>query len=185
MHRGALVQYSQAVPLPKLSLGLHRLVAFRSLVAAIHNFLSAHAITSNRIHTHYPTFQECLDCALAHRVPRPHWLRVSVLCVCVSVPPANHEHTNRLTRIYRETAHDPTGEVHHRVVFSTTTGGTHHRVTASPDTTQRRLALLGEGTESLTTNARSADGDHRGRGRRIWVEENWTLFSSFSFFLDP
>jgi len=53
-------------------------------------------------------------------------------------------------------------------------------------TRQRRLALIGEGTDFLATNARATDGGHRGRGKWNLAEENWTLsffFLSFSFSL--
>ena len=54
--------------------------------------------------------------------------------------------------------------------------------------TEQRFTLLGKGTESLATNARSSEDGYRERGRRILVEENWGhspifLFFFFFFFL--
>ena len=58
---------------------------------------------------------------------------------------------------------------------------TTHRRNAPPGASRDRVSR--QGTESLATNARSTDGGHRGRGRRILVEENWTLFFFLSFSL--
>jgi len=81
---------------------------------------------------------------------------------------------------------DPTGELHHQVLrFNASPSTPHHHWRNAPpgprlQTRQRRFALLGEGTESLATDARSTDAGHWGRGR--WILEILSLFSS-SFFL--
>ena len=126
---------------------------------------SSKADTDN--HTYLPRIPR-----LCAGTPRPLWLQISVMRVSAWImsvrtgrlenqfierPRPRPENCTteyfslpllpRPTRIYRETAPDPTREL----------GASRDRVSR-----QRRLALLGEGTESLATNARSTDGGHRG-----------------------
>ena len=113
-----------------------------------------------------PTSHKCQDCALAHQVPRPLRHQESVMCGS-ALPPADHERTNRPTRkfTYRAMAPDPDrrtappGASLLRFFdppppLEKRTTGCFARLRLQ---TQRRLVLLGEGTESIATNARSPE----------------------------